>query len=193
MKTRLVLILSVMVFTAIGFLLFREPAGPPALPEATPTAERSESQGTDAEMKPTPVPPPPVDPRAAGRPALLPPNRADLRSIPPHPDAVAIGTDAFTPEQELDVLANLLLLYREAIGSVPTGEKNAHIMNALRGNNPERQSWFPLEHPRLSPEGDLLDPWGTPYFFHNLSSTRLEVRSAGPDREMFSDDDLIRK
>jgi hypothetical protein len=186
-KKALLLITGGLVMLALGFVLFREhppPADIPAPPVSTPTP------------RPTPVrhfpkaTPPPVTPRAPGRPALTPPDPAELRPVPPHPDAAAIGTGVFTPEQELKVLAKLLLVYRETIGSVPAGESNAQIMNALRGNNPERQSWFPYEHPRLNDRGELLDPWGTPYFFHSLSRTRLDLHSAGPDRELFTADDV---
>ena len=39
--------------------------------------------------------------------------------------------------------------------------------------------------------GELTDAWGTPYFFHQLSGTEMEIHSAGPDRRMFTGDDLI--
>jgi hypothetical protein len=32
---------------------------------------------------------------------------------------------------------------------------------------------------------------GNPFVFHPVSSQQLEVRSLGPDGEIFSDDDLV--
>jgi hypothetical protein len=35
----------------------------------------------------------------------------------------------------------------------------------------------------------MCDRWGTPYFFHQVSKTEMEIRSAGPDRRMWTGDD----
>jgi hypothetical protein len=37
--------------------------------------------------------------------------------------------------------------------------------------------------------GELTDRWGTPFFFHQVSKAQMEVRSAGPDRRMWTADD----
>jgi hypothetical protein len=47
---------------------------------------------------------------------------------------------------------------------------------------------------RASPavkDGGLVDRWGTPYWFHPNSAHQVEIRSAGPDRQLFTDDDLV--
>ena len=46
---------------------------------------------------------------------------------------------------------------------------------------------------RVNADGELVDPWGTPYFFHQLSGTEMEIHSAGPDKKMWTDDDLVAK
>ena len=46
---------------------------------------------------------------------------------------------------------------------------------------------------RLNAAGELVDPWGTPYFFHQLSATEMEIHSAGPDKVMWTRDDLVIK
>jgi hypothetical protein len=46
---------------------------------------------------------------------------------------------------------------------------------------------------RINGNGELVDVWGTPYFFHQLSGTDTEIHSAGPDRIMWTADDLITK
>jgi hypothetical protein len=44
---------------------------------------------------------------------------------------------------------------------------------------------------RINARGELVDYWGTPFFFHQLSGTEMEIRSAGPDRVMWTVDDLV--
>ena len=40
-------------------------------------------------------------------------------------------------------------------------------------------------------DGELVDEWETPYFFHANSRTDMDVRSAGPDQVMYTEDDLV--
>jgi hypothetical protein len=44
---------------------------------------------------------------------------------------------------------------------------------------------------KLNDKGELVDRWGTPYFFHQLSRDHMEIRSAGPDKVMWTQDDPI--
>lgn len=67
---------------------------------------------------------------------------------------------------------------------------NAEITKALMGGNPVHAT-FTDETPRLNSKGELLDPWGTPYFFHQVSGNEMEVHSAGPDKIMGTADDII--
>jgi hypothetical protein len=49
---------------------------------------------------------------------------------------------------------------------------------------------IPRGHPAINPDGELCDRWGTPYFFHSESRRRTTIRSAGPDRQMWTADDV---
>ncbi len=71
----------------------------------------------------------------------------------------------------------------------PTGS-NAEITAALAGANRLRLVLVPKGHPAINADGELCDRWGTPYFFHSESRRRTTVRSAGPDRRMWTDDDV---
>ena len=51
----------------------------------------------------------------------------------------------------------------------------------------------PDDGARVNARGELVDNWDTPYFFHQLSRTEMEIRSAGPDRRMWTADDLVLK
>jgi hypothetical protein len=68
---------------------------------------------------------------------------------------------------------------------------NAEITAALTGRNKLRLSLIPADHPAINQSGELCDRWGTPFFFHAESATRMEIRSAGPDKKMWSEDDVV--
>ncbi len=96
-------------------------------------------------------------------------------------------------EAREDVQTVVLLLeeYRRVFGAMPLGELNEEIVRRLQGENPKGIAVLPRDHPSLSPAGELLDRWGTPYRFHPESAWLTTVRSAGPDREMWTADDLV--
>ena len=71
----------------------------------------------------------------------------------------------------------------------PVGN-NIEITAALTGHNKLRLALIPRDHPAINQAGELCDRWGTPFFFHAESATRMEIRSAGPDRRMWSADDV---
>jgi hypothetical protein len=79
--------------------------------------------------------------------------------------------------------------YRLALGGNPIGD-NSEITRALLGDN-IKQVKFPVpEGSQVNGQGELCDPWGTPYFFHAVSRDRMEIRSAGPDGKMWTGDDV---
>jgi hypothetical protein len=101
---------------------------------------------------------------------------------PPQPSRVQIRT-------EIEEVATTIRDFRNALNGNPVGT-NAEITAALLGQN-ERQVNFPIPTgSSVNAKGELCDHWGTPYFFHQLSSDRMEVRSAGPDKVMWSADDV---
>jgi hypothetical protein len=72
----------------------------------------------------------------------------------------------------------------------PVGE-NAEITAALMGDNRLGLALIPKDHRALNSRGELCDRWGTPFRFHQLSGTQMEIRSAGPDRKFATDDDAV--
>lgn len=93
-----------------------------------------------------------------------------------------------------------LTLLREIIGAAFTLVKNfrelpladnADFVNFLSGNNSHRVAWLRPGHPALNANGELLDRWGEPVFFHRESSSRTSLRSAGPDRRLWTEDDVV--
>jgi hypothetical protein len=80
--------------------------------------------------------------------------------------------------------------YRRLLGGNPVGD-NDEITAALAGANPKRLALVsPAVTKRVAPQGQLLDRWGMPYFFHARSGTSMEIISAGPDGMLHTADDL---
>lgn len=83
----------------------------------------------------------------------------------------------------------LLSSHRRVFGENPVG-LNDEITAELTGRNSKGVASLSPDHRAISDDGELLDRWSTPYRFHALSSKLMEVRSAGPDRVHFTEDDL---
>ena len=68
---------------------------------------------------------------------------------------------------------------------------NQAVTMFLRGGNPEGIAWIPPSHPAVSERGELLDRNDVPLFFHRESGLRFQMRSAGEDRVMWTEDDVV--
>ncbi len=107
--------------------------------------------------------------------------KADRLNAPDHP-----------PAEDLQIVAEFISLYRRALGGNPTGQ-NEDITAALTGmTDPEHPAGrvFPPNSPAIK-GGQLVDRWGTPFWFHPVSAHKMEIRSAGPDKQLFTVDDLL--
>ena len=96
------------------------------------------------------------------------------------------------PEQEIQLVSFSIENFRKSLGSNPVGA-NAEITRSLLGDNDKKLATGLPEGVKQNAEGEMVDHWGTPYFFHQQSATEMEIRSAGPDRKLWTDDDLIAK
>lgn len=98
------------------------------------------------------------------------------------------------PEDDLSALANTfanLLLLLKSDRPFRMGA-NEEFAAALLGQNAAHEVFLTAPHPALNDQGQLIDRWGTPLFFHVRESTRIDIRSAGPDRMMWTNDDMHR-
>jgi len=142
-------------------------------------------------------------------PGLQPePDRATaLEPLPPQPVAVALPAPPIPPDlpppkprvvpspealKDIEDIQFMLRDYRTRLGDNPTGT-NAEIMKEVMGGNRAKARLGPPEGQTLNDQGELLDRWGVPYFFHQLSKNEMEIRSAGPDRAMWTTDDVVMK
>jgi len=98
-----------------------------------------------------------------------------------------------TPITVMENMRAVLRQYSQRFGGNPVGI-NREITAALNGGN-SRQVVFinPDDGLRINEQGQLVDNWGTPFFFHQLSRTEMEIHSAGPDCKMWTADDLVFK
>ena len=94
-----------------------------------------------------------------------------------------------TPLADLEIVHDFFELYRKTFGNQPVGS-NEDLMAILTGMNPQNGILFPKDSPVIV-GGELVDRWGTPYWLHPNSDARVEIRSAGPDRDLFTPDDLM--
>lgn len=97
------------------------------------------------------------------------------------------------PEIVLDKMRHMIRDYDAMCGGNPVGV-NAEITAQLSGQNSKHANFInPEDGMRINSNGELVDPWGTPYFFHQLSAHEMEIHSAGPDKIMWTTDDLVTK
>lgn len=70
---------------------------------------------------------------------------------------------------------------------------NEEFADALKGRNKAQIRFLRDDHPAFNEKGQLVDRWRTPLYIHATSRDRLEIRSAGPDGKMWTEDDLQRQ
>ncbi len=97
-----------------------------------------------------------------------------------------------TIKADLHILADVLENFRTNFphDGNPVGD-NVEITAALTGQNKLHYAAIPPNHPAINPAGELCDRWGTPFFFHAESGTKMGIRSAGPDKKMWTADDVV--
>lgn len=98
-----------------------------------------------------------------------------------------------SPREAPEAVHSLLERYHLSIkppNGLPTGT-NEEIVEVLLGDNAWGIPFFSPNHSAIDSEGRLTDPWDTPFFFHVQSAEDISVRSAGPDRIMWNEDDLL--
>ena len=134
-----------------------------------------------------PVPPPPSPERATM--AAVAANGANL--LPGAQELAAeLNEPANTPEEDIVIVASLVGQYQKIFGQNPPGGLNAEIVASMTGKNAKRLAIIPPDFSALNASGELIDRWGTPFVFHPVSRTIMEILSAGPDRMLWTADDV---
>lgn len=150
-----------------------------------PTSEKSAEASLTSEQKAEPNPydkPEPNDPRLN----RLPDGRVEF--IPALEISRRIDVNNTTGEN-IGEIENLLGQYRFAYKENPVGVENFEITEQLLGKNTKKIVFIAADSPALK-GNELVDEWGTPYFFHPQSSDNMEIISAGPDKTLWTKDDV---
>lgn len=181
-------ILALIFAVVVGLYLFLNPAKNGVLP----TEELSSNSLAAAQNNST-----------ANVPAVQAGATASNSSIVPPPDLAAsagmvappvVGSaEKIPPAIVLENISHAIRQYGALFGGNPVGN-NAEITAALNGGNPKQINFIkPEAGMRINGNGELVDAWGTPLFFHQLSGSETEIHSAGPDKIMWTRDDLVAK
>jgi hypothetical protein len=188
---------AVAILLGIGTLLFvqttHRPRGQPGptTPDAAVTvAGRETPKTTSSERAQSSTPASGVEQPSDPAPTAL---TARTSPLPPSPAPTVADTPEsinLTPMTILENMRTTIRQYRSRYGGNPVGN-NFEITSALSGDNPKQINFLKQDGNRLNANGELVDPWGSPYFFHQISGQEMEIRSAGPDRVMYTDDDLV--
>jgi hypothetical protein len=166
-----VVTLLVALLGALLFWLTRDPG--PSKDSNTTAAPTSTAVPASSTLDPLPTGPPP--------PAVVPP--AEPAGLTPE--------EIQTVRDAIDNLEFTFRDYATNLDGNPVGT-NAEITAALRGDNLKQLKLDLPAGSSVNDAGELCDPWGTPWFFHQLSSRKMEIRSAGKDRELYTEDDFVR-
>jgi hypothetical protein len=188
MKKWIAVLVAVAVALAVWFFFSEKRIAPPK----TIAAENSAVANALANQNPATV-------------AIINSNFTRVQTPPENPaSAVAISTAPsgtpsplqftnFAPATVLQNVSRAVRQYGEMFGGNPVGT-NPEITSQLAGNNPKHINFITAEAGmRVNENGEMVDAWGTPYFFHQISGTDMEIHSAGPDKIMWTSDDLVGK
>lgn len=104
----------------------------------------------------------------------------------------ALNAPSSSPQGDAIIVRDLIGAYRRFAKGNPTGD-NDEITAQLLGRRRGAPAVMLIDpgNPAIDPAGRLVDRWGTPYFFHAVSASVMEVRSAGPDQKLWTPDDIV--
>ena len=181
-------VVAVILLVVVAVFLFRHPNSPKTSPGQTtssgPMGNTSAPQSNSL-----------IAPSArSGAEATneVSPNDLASHAASPNPPA-ANEAQTLPPSVVLDNARVAMHNYNSAFGENPVGT-NPEITAALMGKNPKQINFItPESGLRVNEKGEMVDAWGTPFFFHQRSGQEMELRSAGPDKIMWNLDDLVAK
>lgn len=103
-----------------------------------------------------------------------------------------LNSPSGTIQADLRIVEDILATFRTNFPREgnPVGT-NAEIVAVLTGKNKLGLALIPADHPAINKIGELCDRWGTPFFFHAESGSRMAIESAGPDKKRHTADDVV--
>ncbi|GEP43341.1 hypothetical protein [Brevifollis gellanilyticus] len=133
----------------------------------------------------------------------LDPSDPVLKAGLPEPDPLAGLPDGplnellkpdLTPEQQTQVVGQMLIDYWTSVRSLPDGGTWEEIREQLAGKNRKELALVPKEHPALATNTFRPKPDAPGIHLHVISSSgcAFQLIYEGPDKLPYTDDDLIR-
>jgi hypothetical protein len=184
-----------LIAVAAGLFLLLRSKNPPPENTGTQTGGISGKGSNHSTTQVAPQSGPAISPPGAAENASAPNSLASRAASPnsaadstPAPQAEA----ALPPATVLDKARVVMNNYRATFGENPVGT-NPEITAALRGKNVKQINFVADSGLRVNEKGEMVDAYGTPFFFHQISGQEMEIRSAGADRVMWTSDDLVTK
>lgn len=175
------------------YSLLRATARPPLLVAHANSPAAHAQAPTENRVPVAPAQTPQIEPAEAD-PAVGPNTPVRGAQPPPVPaakvDPLPQELSAVAPQTALENVRGTIRQYGSMFAGNPVGT-NEEITQALHGANPKHIDFLTGDGNRVNSNGELVDTWGTPYFFHQISGHEMEIRSAGPDRRMYTSDDLV--
>ncbi|MEY2879167.1 MAG: hypothetical protein RLZZ15_1547 [Verrucomicrobiota bacterium] len=185
---------AALLLGAAAFFFFPRRAAPPPTPRPrAATAATTPETAAAARARETAAALAALPPPGAGLAFLHDKNTPPADTAPvtgPSPIAAALNAPGGTLRRDLEIIHELFGAFHTNFPRTgnPVGD-NAEITAALVGANPVRYAFLDPQHPAINARGELCDRWGTPFRFHQLSGTQMEIRSAGPDQKFGTPDD----
>ncbi len=120
------------------------------------------------------------------------PENSDPNDFSTH-HMVGYADEKSSPNKDIQLLDGMLMSYLTLVKTndpLPLGE-NREITKALMGANIYKTKVLSQNPQWINELGELVDRWGTPIFFHVIDQKSIGIRSAGPDKIMWNEDDFI--
>jgi len=124
---------------------------------------------------------------------IIPPPAPSTDGSPGDRALMEYASAGLTPQNDLQLLSNTLTNFLTVSKQADTRplSANEEWSAALRGKRPGAEVWISDHHRILDSQKRLIDRWGSPLHFHALGAHKWEIRSAGPDRKIWTEDDLL--
>lgn len=106
---------------------------------------------------------------------------------------IGFGSKSSTAQKDLELVRDAIEVFLYSVkvpAALPTSGNQA-IVRALCGENAYRIRFVNPNAPFFNESGEILDRWGSPLYFHFEEASDPGIRSAGPDRQMWTEDDLV--
>jgi hypothetical protein len=177
MNKKIALILSPLLLLAVYFLTTSKKPNT-IIAETNPSSEKSTNTAAITQTQ-----------------KIFPSDSATTLSLEDNRPAFLETTQHPAPPEtrnQVEQVALLIRDFRNALHQNPSGN-NQEITASLVGQNQKQLVFVIPEGSSMNQKKELCDNWGTPYFFHQLSASTMEVRSAGEDKTLWTADDIVER